>query len=95
MESRLTIAKSILMAIPAYAMETIAILKSLYDQIDGIVYNFIWGSSGKTKKPNVVKWDAMCRPYSYGDAGTLSLKDLNKAFLMNVRFAILTKPHFF
>lgn len=46
----LTLAKSVLMAIPAYAMQTTIIHSSLYDKIDRFVHDLIWGFSNNVKK---------------------------------------------
>lgn len=89
MAGRLTLAKSVLMALPAYVVQTFALLKSLCNQIDGIVCNFIWGSSSEIKKPSLVKWADMCCPCTYDGGDILSLKDFNKAFFMKMGFTIL------
>ena len=52
---RITLAKSVLLAIPSYAMQTTKLPSGLCNRIEKLIRNFIWGSSNEERKVNLVK----------------------------------------
>ncbi|KAA3480695.1 endonuclease/exonuclease/phosphatase family protein [Gossypium australe] len=58
--------------------------KGACDEVEGLVRQFIWGSSGGSKKMALVSWDAICQPRSYGGFGFRHLSDKNSAFIMKL-----------
>lgn len=59
---RITLAQSVLLAIPSYFMQSMMISKGLCDEIEQMVRNFIWGSYNETRKPALVNWDSVSQP---------------------------------
>ncbi|XP_050238477.2 uncharacterized protein LOC126687968 [Mercurialis annua] len=92
---RLSLAKSVLMSIPGYAMQTTSLPNGLCDQIDRLVRNFVWGNHNGSHKPSLVNWEVMCSPCSNGGGGIQKLKNQNKAFLMKIGFNVIAKPELF
>lgn len=93
MADRLTLAESVLMAILAYAMQTVVLPSSLCYQINWLVRDFIWGSSSGARKTSLVSWHDMCQPITHGGGSIMNLKSRNKAFLMKVCFNIIAQSH--
>ncbi|CAN1796639.1 Putative ribonuclease H protein At1g65750 [Linum perenne] len=54
---RVTLAQSVLVAIPAYAMQTAVILATTCEAIDRLIRNFVWGSSNEVRTVHLVSWD--------------------------------------
>ncbi|XP_055960701.1 uncharacterized protein LOC126667366 [Mercurialis annua] len=89
---RLTLAKSVLMTIPSYTMQTAPLPKSLCNSINSLVRNFIWGSKEGSRKHCLIKWEDMCTPCTSGGSGIRDLKRQNNAFIMKLGFSVMTKP---
>ncbi|CAN1797784.1 Putative ribonuclease H protein At1g65750 [Linum perenne] len=51
---RVTLAQSVLVAIPAYAMQTTVIPISTCEAIDRRIRNFVWGSTNESRKVHLV-----------------------------------------
>ncbi|CAN1152714.1 Putative ribonuclease H protein At1g65750, partial [Linum perenne] len=81
---RVTLASSVLNSIPSYVMQTVFLPVTLYDQIDRLIRNFIWGSTDGARKIHNVNWQTVCKPKCLGGLGLRSDKELNKAFLMKI-----------
>lgn len=58
---KITLAKSVLLMVPGYFMQSTMILISVFECIEKIVRCFIWGSSDTGNKISLVKWD-VCLP---------------------------------
>ncbi|KAL4332584.1 hypothetical protein GQ457_07G007270 [Hibiscus cannabinus] len=70
---RITLAKSVLQAMPTYAMQTSYLPKSICDDLEKLLRNFIWGFTLDKKKVHLVNWNTMKQPIDHGGLG---LKDL-------------------
>ncbi|KAA3469838.1 LINE-1 reverse transcriptase isogeny [Gossypium australe] len=90
--SKVTLAQSVLLTIPTYFMQSLKIPQGICDEIESIVRQFIWGSSGRSKRMVFVNWDSVCQSKSCGGLGIRQLKDQNSSFLLKLGFTILTKP---
>ncbi|CAN1152791.1 Putative ribonuclease H protein At1g65750 [Linum perenne] len=89
---RVTLALSVLNAIPTYAMQTSALPISITSHIDSILRSFVWGSSPDKKKPHLLSWDSICRSKEQGDLGFRRARELNDAYLMKLGWTILKEP---
>ncbi|GMI83605.1 hypothetical protein HRI_002029800 [Hibiscus trionum] len=58
---RVTLAKSVLAAIPVYFMQTCSLPKRVFSEIEKIMRQFIWGSSEAARKVSLVNWDSICQ----------------------------------
>lgn len=86
---RITLAQSMVIAIPVYIMQTTYIPASVCNDIDKLCKNFIWCTSSGHRKIPLVSWSKMQLPKYNGGLGIRSAKDTNKAFLMKLAWGIL------
>ncbi|MCI31176.1 putative ribonuclease H protein, partial [Trifolium medium] len=70
---RVTLAKSVIEAIPIYPMMTTVVPKSCLDEIQKLQRRFIWGDTEDKKKFHAVKWETVCMPKSSGGLGLRQL----------------------
>ncbi|XP_061367828.1 uncharacterized protein LOC133310843 [Gastrolobium bilobum] len=88
---RLTLVKSVMAAMPNYAMQTAWIPKSMCENIEKQARGFIWGSTENKRGVHLVNWETMCTRKLSGGAGLRNIKAFNQAFVMKVGFGLLTK----
>jgi hypothetical protein len=81
---RVTLAKSVLEAIPIYPMMTNIIPKSCIDEIHRIQRRFIWGDTNQSRKYHAVGWDVVTRPKANGGLGLRKLDVMNKACILKL-----------
>ncbi|CAN1848775.1 Putative ribonuclease H protein At1g65750 [Linum perenne] len=89
---RVTLATSVLNALPSYAMQTSTLPASILKSIDSRIRSFVWGGSKDERKIHLVSWDVVCRPTSQGGLRLRKAKELNEAFLMKLGWHILKHP---
>ncbi|CAN1124680.1 Putative ribonuclease H protein At1g65750 [Linum perenne] len=90
---RVTIALSVLNAIPAYAMQTSVLPCHICEAINRKTRNFVWGSTNDCRKIHLVSWDEVCRPKEHGGLGLKKAKELNMAFMMKLAFQFFKSPN--
>lgn len=88
---RTILAKSVLLTIPGYFVQSIIIPIGVCDQIEQIVGHFIWGSTNTKPKAALVKWDPYYQTFSKGRIGLQRLILQNTAYLMKLAFLLVTK----
>ncbi|WJX84187.1 hypothetical protein P8452_66787 [Trifolium repens] len=76
---RVTLAKSVLEAIPIYPRMTNIIPKACIDEIHRIQRRFTWGDTEEKRRYHAVGWEMVTRPKNIGGLG---LKRLN---IMNIK----------
>ncbi|KAA3468778.1 Retrovirus-related Pol polyprotein LINE-1 [Gossypium australe] len=86
-----TLAQSVLLAIPNYFMQSLAISKGVCDEIEMIARQFIWGGFVDNPKSALVSWDSICQLRSHGGLGFRHLQDHNNSFLMKIRFNLVSR----
>jgi hypothetical protein len=79
---RVTLAKSVLEAVPIYPMMTSKIPKSCLDDIQKIQRQFIWGETENVRKFHAVRWSCVTMPKELGGLGMSRLDEMNKACLL-------------
>ncbi|CAN1138974.1 Putative ribonuclease H protein At1g65750 [Linum perenne] len=90
---RVTLALSVLNAIPAYAMQTSVLPCHICEAIDRRIRNFVWGSTTECRKIHLVSWDEVCKPKEHGGLGLKKAKELNMAFMMKLVFQFFKSPN--
>ncbi|KAA3464882.1 LINE-1 reverse transcriptase isogeny [Gossypium australe] len=88
---RVTLAKSVLLSIPNYFIQSMLIPKGVCAEIEKMVRRFIWGGSEGQSKLSLVAWDSICQPSSRGGLGIRQLGDQNTSFLMKIGFGLVLK----
>ncbi|CAN1145226.1 Putative ribonuclease H protein At1g65750, partial [Linum perenne] len=86
---RVTLAQSVLAAIPAYLMQTSVLPIDTCNQIDKKIRAFVWGSSASQKNVHLISWEAIYRPKEEGGLGLRSARTLNLAYLAKLAFLFL------
>ena len=63
---RLTLAKSILVSIPIYPMQSFWLPRAICDEIDRVTHNFLWSKSNLERGMHLINWDTISRPIDEG-----------------------------
>ncbi|KAH1064536.1 hypothetical protein J1N35_029523 [Gossypium stocksii] len=71
-------------------MQSMMIPRKVFDEIESLVKQFIWGSSEYKKKMSLVGWDSICQPKCCGGLGFQKLRDQNILFLLKLGFNIVS-----
>lgn len=79
---RVTLAKSVVQAMPTYVMQSSVIPRGTCVEIDKLCRNFIWGDEENHRTVHLLKWDKLCKPKQCGGLGLRSTRATNNAFLM-------------
>ncbi|CAN1177926.1 Putative ribonuclease H protein At1g65750 [Linum perenne] len=89
---RVTLASSVLNAIPSYVMQTALLPASICEGIDRKIRYFIWGSVEGARKIHNINWETVCKPKNLGGLGLRSARELNKAFIMKIVWGLIDRP---
>ena len=73
--------KSVIQAIPTYAMSCFKLPITLCHKIETLVRKFWWGQRGDRRKVHWVKWEEMCKHKDRGGMGFKDLTMFNDAML--------------
>ncbi|KAH9716124.1 reverse transcriptase domain-containing protein [Citrus sinensis] len=89
---RITLAQSVLQAIPVYVMQTINLPRSIKLKIDQLCRRFLWSGSAEHQKMSLVSWDMVCTPKSKGGLGFKKLEIMKHALIMKNTWSLITEP---
>ncbi|XP_061371303.1 uncharacterized protein LOC133313907 [Gastrolobium bilobum] len=87
---RITLAKYVLEALPAYTMQSTIIPVNVCKEVEKVTRKFIWGSNSDKKKIHLVNWSSVCRAKEEGGLGLRDQRIVNKAFSMKIGYGMLT-----
>ncbi|XP_073031198.1 uncharacterized protein [Primulina eburnea] len=76
-----TLIKSILQAIPSYAMSCFKLPISLCHELEQLCAKFWWNKTTDGEGMHWASWRKLCRPKQYGGMGFRNLSEFNRAFL--------------
>jgi ribonuclease HI len=80
----MTLAKSVLEAIPLYPMMTSIIPKTCVEEIQRKQRRFIWGDTENSRRHHAVGWDTMTKPKEFGGLGLRRLDIMNQACILKL-----------
>jgi hypothetical protein len=81
---RVTLAKSVMEAVPIYPMMTTIIPKACIDEIQRMQRKFIWGDTDQSRRYHAVGWNMLTRPKASGGLGLRRLDIMNKACILKL-----------
>ncbi|MCH81151.1 putative non-LTR retroelement reverse transcriptase, partial [Trifolium medium] len=87
---RVTLAKSVIEAIPIYPMMTNRIPKTCLEEIQKLQRKFIWGDTDERRKYHDVNWKIVTKPKCMGGLGLRRLETMNQACLAKVGWKLYT-----
>ncbi|KAH9665427.1 putative ribonuclease H protein [Citrus sinensis] len=90
---RVTLAQSVIQAMPIYAMRTTMLPSSVRHRIDKCCRRFIWDGKSKSHKMCMVGWDKICLPKSRSGLGFKNLEVMNHALLMKISWGIISNSN--
>jgi hypothetical protein len=85
---RVTLAKSVIEAVPIYPMMTNKIPKSCLEEIQKLQRNFIWGDKEGAKKYHAVSWEMVTKPKDCGGLGLRRLDVMNQACILKLSWKL-------
>ncbi|XP_075515477.1 uncharacterized protein LOC142550125 [Primulina tabacum] len=84
--------KSVLQAVPTYAMSCFRLPRSTCAAIEKECANFWWGSGKENRRMHWTTWDFLCKPKCKGGMGFRKLEIFNKALLAKQVWRIIQNP---
>jgi hypothetical protein len=85
---RVTLAKSVIEAVPIYPMMSSNIPKSCLNEIQKMQRQFIWGDTAQKKKFHALSWDNITVPKWMGGLGIRKLDVMNRACLLKLNWKL-------
>ncbi|KAL5548432.1 hypothetical protein UlMin_003663 [Ulmus minor] len=86
------IIKSIVQAIPTYAMSCFILPDSIIKEIEAACARFWWGSTPEHRRVHWKKWRDLCSPKAMGGMGFKNLSAFNQALLGKQIWRFLQRP---
>ena len=85
---RYVLVKSVMFAIPNYVMQGDALPMHLYEKLDKINQNFLWGSTREKRKLHLVGWNKIIQSKKEGGLGIQAARAKNVALLAKLNWRL-------
>ena len=86
---RITLCSLILATTPFYSMQTAWLPQSIYDRIDGVCRNFLWGTTKWNRKLHQCKCEVVWHPKWFGGLGLHHDEFSNLAFMSKLGWGLI------
>ncbi|KAL1084814.1 hypothetical protein V6Z11_D08G006800 [Gossypium hirsutum] len=83
---RVTLAKSVLLAIPYYFMKIMLLPIKVSHEIEKLAWQFIWGTTNTACKVSLIKWESCYQPVESAGLGIRGLEVQNKRMIFGYKF---------
>lgn len=93
MANRLVLINVVLHSMPLYLFSILAATQWVLKEIKKLQCNFLWGSSGPTRKWALVKWDKVCLPKKAGGIGLRDPSHSNEVVGVEIWWRWLSTPN--
>jgi hypothetical protein len=89
-----TLIKSVVSALPSYAMSSFLFPDALYTKLDRTFKIFWWGfPKEKTRNLSLKSWKSMCLPKDQGGLGFRLMKDVNLSLMSKLGWKLLSNQN--
>lgn len=89
---RVIVIKSVISAIPTYAMQSTKLPNTLVEAIEKEARRFLWGDTDEGRKLHQVSWRTITLPNDYGGLGIRRLSQANRAMLAKLSWRSVKYP---
>ncbi|KAJ0744136.1 putative RNA-directed DNA polymerase [Helianthus annuus] len=90
---RMTLAKSVLGALPAYFLSLFAAPKGVIKKLEKIRREFLWGKTSAGHKLRWVRWSLLLKAKKLGGMGVGSIQSFNQAMLIKWWWRLKSNPN--
>jgi len=68
----------------SYAMQSVFLPQSVFDEIGQVCKNFLWGDIDHSRSMHLVSWNQVCKPKYVGGLGIRKARRVNDSFMYKI-----------